>query len=100
MNLVNSSGRTGEELASELQKECDLAVINRWDRADRLHLATSSLESWLDLQASALQQDVNAGIRLWDAKEAVWHYGKEQMEALEEAVGQLINKNYSLAVRH
>ena len=77
-----------------------MAVVNRWDRADRLHLATPSLESWLDLQASALQQDVNAGIRLWNAKEAVWHYNKEQMAALEEAVGQLINKNYSLAVRH
>ena len=98
MDLVNSSGRTGEELANEMKKECDLAVINRWDRADRLHLATSSLESWLDLQTSALQQDVNAGIRLWDSKEAVWHYGKEQMEALEEAVGQPIHKNYSLAV--
>ena len=63
-----------------------------------LHLGRESLESYLDLREKMLDDDVAAGIRLWNTKQSVYHFDKGAMEQLEATVKALQAKSLDVSV--
>ena len=88
--LTNSSHRTGKKLADIFQREVELSCVHPWSRADRQHLVATSLESFLDMAKAALNEHVHAGMKVWNSKQMVWKLSKEQMQALQTRIKQLV----------
>ena len=97
-DLTNFLGKTGRELSDDLEYEIEQATVKPWSRGDRLSLTTKSLDAYLSLLEATQLEDVRTGIRVWDSKQIVYHYSRQQMEALESRVEQLLGKNHSLAL--
>ena len=88
--LMNSSQRTGKKLADVFQREFELSCVHPWSRADRQHLVATSLESFLDMTKAALNEHVCAGMKVWNSKQMVWKFSKEQIQALQTRIKQLV----------
>ena len=88
--LMNSSQRTGKKLADVFQREAELSGVHPWSRGDLQHLVATSLESFLDMAKAALNEHVCAGMNVWNSKQMVWKFSKEQMQALQKIIKQLV----------
>ena len=87
---TNSSQRNGKQLADVFQREVELSCVHPWSRGDRQHLMATSLESFLDIAKAALNEHVCAGAKVWNSKQMVWKFCKEQMQALQTRIKQLV----------
>ena len=88
--LMNSSKRTGKKLADAFQRELELSSVHPWNRGDQLHVVAKDLEEFFDKAKSELNEHVHAGMRVWNSKLLVWQLCKEQMQALQARVKQLV----------
>merc|ERR1711969_494294 len=98
VELRNSAGRTGRELATIAAQQDEQAKLTPFCHGHGLHLGCDSLESYLDLREKMLDEDVAAGIRLWHTKQSVYHFDKPAMEQLEATVKELQAKSFDVAV--
>lgn len=97
-DLVNSSGATGADLLQAAQDEERQSLLTRYRHGHKLHLCCESLESFLALLEQTLDEDVAAGIRVWHAKQAVYHFSAEQMAQFEATVADLQAKSFECAL--
>merc|ERR1711969_42388 len=98
VELRNSAGKTGLELAVIAAQQEEQAKLTPLCHGHGLHLGCDSLESYLNLREKMLDEDVAAGIWLWHTKQAVYHFDKEAMEQLEATVKELQAKSFDVAV--
>eukprot|EP01045_Picozoa_sp_COSAG04_P017563 COSAG04_NODE_1562_length_6335_cov_34.922226_3_plen_448_part_00 len=98
VELRNSAGKTGHELAIIATQQEEQAKLTPFRHGHGLALGCESLESYLGLREKMLDEDVAAGIRLWHTKQAVFHFDKEAMEQLEATVKDLQAKSFDVAV--
>ena len=56
-----------------------------------MHLVATNLESFLDMAKSELNEHVHAGMQVWNSKQMVWKFDKEQMQALQAVVKKLVH---------
>ena len=90
MTLTNSSQKTGKKLADAFWRELELSCVHPWSRGDQLHLVATNLESFLSVAEYDLNEHVHSGMQVWNSKQMVWKFDKEQMQALQAAVKQLV----------
>ena len=64
-------------------------MLTPYCHSHQLHLTCESLQSYLALLEKMIDEDVAADIRLWHAKQAVYHFDREQMAQLEATVKDL-----------
>ena len=86
--LCNSSGKTGGKLLEDFQREVQLSVVHPWNRGDQLHLAVTTPEEFLNFAKAELNLHVCAGMKIWNSKQMVWRFDKEQMGALLTQISQ------------
>ena len=98
VEMRNSAGRTGHELAAIASQQEEQAKLTPFRHGRGLYLGCDSLESYLDLREKMLDEDVAAGIRLWHTKQAVYHFDREAMKQLEATVKDLQAKSFDVAV--
>ena len=98
VELRNNAGKTGSELAAAAARHEEQADLTPFRHGHGLHLGCESLESYLDLREKMLDDDVAAGIRLWNTKQSVYHFDKGAMEQLEAAVKALQAKSLDVSV--
>lgn len=96
--LKNSSGKTGADLQQAFKNEHDQSVLIPFNHGHKLHLGYDSLEAYLISLGQMLDEDVAAGIRLWNSKQLVYHLDDTQMEQLEATVAKLLPKSCEIAL--
>eukprot|EP01047_Picozoa_sp_COSAG01_P018602 COSAG01_NODE_1011_length_12147_cov_12.737384_9_plen_456_part_00 len=97
-NLKNSSGKTGEELLRAASNEKERSFLSPFTHGYKLHLSCKNLPQYLRLLEKMLDEDVAAGVRLWHAKQAVYHLGREHMKQLEATIEELQAKYFDIAL--
>jgi ankyrin repeat protein len=98
VGLRNNSGKTGADLLQASQGEYKQSILTPHNHGYKLHLSYDSLESYLAVLERMLDEDVAAGIKLWHAKQAVYHFSREQMAQLEAIVKELLPKSFDIAI--
>ena len=74
-------------------------MVRLWNRGDLQHLGAKNVESYLSMQRRAQgNEDVHAGMRIWNSKLAVYDLTKQEMSALETSIASLLEKNFSVAL--
>jgi hypothetical protein len=101
-DLVNSSGKTGADLLQAFENGREQSVLTPYNHGHRLHRTCKNLESYAQEEKALLKrmldEDVAAGIKLWHAKQAVYHLGREQMAQLQAAVKNLLPNSFDIAL--
>ena len=97
-DLKSSYGKTGADLLHTYHDEKDRSLLTPFKHGHGLHLTCENLESYLALLERMLDEDVAAGIKLWNSKLAVYHLGKEEMAQLEAMVKQTLPKGFDIAL--
>ena len=98
VELRNGAGKTGSELAAAAAQQEEQSNLTPFCHGHGLHLGRESLESYLDLREKMLDDDVAAGIRLWNTKQSVYHFDKGAMEQLDATVKALQAKSLDVSV--
>ena len=89
-NLMNSARKTGKKILDAFKREVLWSHVHPWNRGDRMHLAAKDAESFLDMTKAGLNEHVHAGMQVWNSKLMVWKLNKEQMQALQAEIKQLV----------
>ena len=88
--ICNYSGKTGQQLFNDYQREVELSLVHPWSSGAKLHLAAESPEELLKNAEAELNVHVKAGMKVWNAKQMVGHFDHEQIQALETQLKQLV----------
>jgi hypothetical protein len=96
--LHNKSGKSGSDLLRAARSGREQSQLVPYSHRHNLHLRCDSLESYLALCEQMLDDDIAAGTHLWNAKQTVSHFGREQMKQLEAFVKDLLAKGYGIAL--
>ena len=97
-DLVNSSGKTGKELLQAVHTGKAQSVLSPFNHGYNLHLSCPNLPMFLRVLEHMLDEDRAAGIRLWHAKQAIYHLDNGQMKELEAMVKDLQAKSFAIAL--
>ena len=98
--LMNSAQKTGKKILDALQREILQSHVHPWNRGDQMHLAAKDAESFLDMAKAGLNEHVYAGMQVWNSKLMVWRFDKEQMQALQAEIKQLVRTAHTHTFAH
>ena len=96
--LVNSSGKTGADLLQAFENEREQSSLTPYKHGYRLQRCYDSLESYMVVLERMLDNDMEAGIKVWNAKLAAYHLGREQMAQLEATIKALLAQSFDIAL--
>eukprot|EP01047_Picozoa_sp_COSAG01_P008155 COSAG01_NODE_317_length_18969_cov_378.101219_17_plen_1851_part_00 len=97
-DLTNEFVKTGGDLAVAVVREHEQAVVTPFCHAAAMHCSCETLEEFLDMQMQRRNVHVDAGLRVWNAKQYVGHFDSDQMDALLVAILNQMTKTRVVAL--
>jgi hypothetical protein len=82
IGLRDASGKTGRDHAMAAVRERDQAALTPFNHAHEMWRSCTTLEQYLVLRESQLNEHLDAGLKVWHAKQFVGHLSADELDEL------------------